>query len=165
MGKFVDLTGQKFNRWTVIKRFGKSYPASWLCRCDCGLERAVLSYNLRRNRTKSCSCLNRELARDRGKQKINENNPMWKGDKIGNAAVHMWLRAKFGTANLCENKKCFYPRLNCKGKTVMGTKNFNWAKIRGKEYKRKRENFVMLCRSCHTSYDCSLQKAQNRVVL
>ena len=37
MGKFKDLTGQKFGRLTVIKRYGHIYGGvAWLCKCDCG---------------------------------------------------------------------------------------------------------------------------------
>ena len=34
--RLIDITGQQFNRWTVIKYVGSS---SWLCRCSCGTER------------------------------------------------------------------------------------------------------------------------------
>uniref|UniRef100_A0A6H2A4R9 Putative HNH endonuclease n=1 Tax=viral metagenome TaxID=1070528 RepID=A0A6H2A4R9_9ZZZZ len=63
MGKLIDLTGQKFKRWTVIKRV---YPntndnkAKWLCKCKCGVERAVSGHNLKLGISNSCGCLNRE---------------------------------------------------------------------------------------------------------
>lgn len=59
--KFVDLTGQKFERLTVIKRAeNKGSQTMWLCRCDCGKERIVCSGNLKSGHTKSCGCLNDE---------------------------------------------------------------------------------------------------------
>jgi len=62
VGKKIDLTGQRFGRWTVIK---KSEPdkwrhSSWFCKCDCGNEKIVSQYNLKRKTSESCGCLMRE---------------------------------------------------------------------------------------------------------
>lgn len=59
----IDLTGQRFGRWTVLKR-GENYVsldesgqhAQWVCRCDCGTVRLVASASLRRGLSKSCGC-------------------------------------------------------------------------------------------------------------
>lgn len=63
MGKFIDLTGQKFDRWTVVELAGrgKDRRPSWLCRCDCGTEKVVSGGNLRTGNSKSCGCLTREF--------------------------------------------------------------------------------------------------------
>lgn len=60
--KFVDLTGQRFGRLTVVDRAenDKRNQAKWHCRCDCGTDVVVYSYNLRNGNSKSCGCLNRE---------------------------------------------------------------------------------------------------------
>lgn len=60
--KALDLTGQKFNRLTVLKRVeNNKYGCSqWLCKCDCGKEKIILGNNLVRNITRSCGCLQRE---------------------------------------------------------------------------------------------------------
>lgn len=70
-----DLTGQRFGRLTVIKRYGTyhpprggSAPQIWLCLCDCGTEVAVRADALRNGNTKSCGCLSRELASKRMKE-------------------------------------------------------------------------------------------------
>ena len=65
MGKFVDLTGQRFGRLVVIKL---STPKGtkhhkWLCKCDCGNECVVLGHNLVGGHTKSCGCLRKEKTR------------------------------------------------------------------------------------------------------
>lgn len=62
--------------------------------------------------------------------------------RIPYKAIHAWLRDNFCPANKCENENC-----NHKSKTYV------WAKLKDKEYDFKRENFWMLCRSCHTEYD------------
>ena len=62
MGKFIDLTEQKFGKLTVIKRVENyrsengSVATQWLCKCDCGNEIIVASKNLRKGNTQSCGC-------------------------------------------------------------------------------------------------------------
>lgn len=52
---------QKVGLWTLIS------PASagqrWICRCDCGTLRSVLSYNLEQRKTKSCGCAREAVKR------------------------------------------------------------------------------------------------------
>lgn len=76
-----DLTGQKFNRLSVIKQAddyitpsGKKV-AKWLCKCDCGSNKDVIvgSYELKHNIIKSCGCLLREKATQRGKDSKKKN--------------------------------------------------------------------------------------------
>lgn len=61
MGAFIDLTGQKINRLTVLSKgtkHGKEWY--WKCRCECGNNCEVSGSSLRAGRTKSCGCLKRE---------------------------------------------------------------------------------------------------------
>ena len=67
MGKFIDLTGQRFGRLEVIgkveKPSNRKYTAAyWLCKCDCGNKKVVASIDLRRGVTKSCGCLLSQMA-------------------------------------------------------------------------------------------------------
>lgn len=59
---FKDLIGQKFGRLTVIKRVENSKNGStrWLCRCECGNEKIVLSSHLKSHKIQSCGCLFKE---------------------------------------------------------------------------------------------------------
>lgn len=63
MPKPIDLTGQRFGRFTVVSRAqnNKDGRAMWLCKCDCGNERIVTGKCLRNGHTQSCGCLNREI--------------------------------------------------------------------------------------------------------
>ena len=63
----ANLVGMKFGRLSVICRFGsdRSRSAVWKCRCDCGKDVFVTTHNLKTGNTKSCGCLNRELAAQR----------------------------------------------------------------------------------------------------
>lgn len=67
MGKFKDLTGQRFGRLTVIKRVEDYVTPSgyrmvqWLCKCDCENDTIVAGKRLtKKNGTKSCGCFARE---------------------------------------------------------------------------------------------------------
>lgn len=71
-----------------------------------------------------------------------EDSPHWKGDKVGYYGIHEWLYTNFGKANKCENPDCNH-----------NSKRFQWAKLKGREYQRRRENFWQLCSSCHINYD------------
>ena len=64
MGKFEDLTGQKFGKLTVIERCENyitpkgQHNTQWLCKCDCGNEKNVKALNLKNGNTKSCGHCN-----------------------------------------------------------------------------------------------------------
>ena len=89
MGKVIDLTGQRFGRLTVICR-ADDYISSkgkralrWKCLCDCQLvlpeeERKyvyILGNSLRKNNgTRSCGCLQREVASKIMKEIKSKNN-------------------------------------------------------------------------------------------
>ena len=62
MGKFIDLSNQRFGRLLVIERNGtdKYGHATFLCKCECGNEKTVDSGSLRNGLTKSCGCLQAE---------------------------------------------------------------------------------------------------------
>ena len=61
MGKFIDLTGQKFGRLLVLERAENKYGrTAWKCKCDCGNYKEVTSHDLKLQKIKSCNCLWRE---------------------------------------------------------------------------------------------------------
>lgn len=61
----MDLTGQRFNRLTVIGHAGvdNRRHTLWHCRCDCGREVITTGQKLKSGNTKSCGCLRVEVAR------------------------------------------------------------------------------------------------------
>ena len=81
-----------------------------------------------------------------------KDHPLWNWDTKNYASIHRWLKSEFGKAIRCENPGCAYKN----------TKRFEWALLKGKEYARKRENFWMLCKSCHFKYD--ITKERNKKV-
>lgn len=73
MPKLIDLTGQRFGRWTVIERApNHGNRTFWHCRCDCGNEKDVPSNALRYGESKSCGCYNNELCATLGKSKFKD---------------------------------------------------------------------------------------------
>lgn len=66
MGKFIDLTGQRFGRLIVIeidhkeKRDNRGWNIYWKCDCDCGNKNVVVRGGNLRTTTKSCGCLQKE---------------------------------------------------------------------------------------------------------
>lgn len=71
MGKFIDLTGQKFGRLTVLHRGEKTEhgrSVKWYCLCDCGNYCWVTSNELRTGNSKSCGCLKKEKSIELGKK-------------------------------------------------------------------------------------------------
>jgi hypothetical protein len=68
MGKFIDLTGQKFGRLKVIERaenFGKR--TMWKCECKCGNIVVVRQDYLSGSVLPSCGCYLKEKAAENGK--------------------------------------------------------------------------------------------------
>lgn len=63
MSNFIDLTGQRFGRLTVISRAENNAQnkAMWNVRCDCGVEKVVSRANLRNGTIVSCGCYARDL--------------------------------------------------------------------------------------------------------
>lgn len=62
MGKFIDLTGQRFGTLVAIETKGKTKLGSykWLCKCDCGNFKIIDGSSLRTGNTKSCGCATSE---------------------------------------------------------------------------------------------------------
>ena len=83
IGKFIDLTGEVFNRLTVIAPTDQRDSAGsvkWLCRCSCGKETLVSTLNLKRGHTQSCGCLHKEHVKELHKKNKKYNVFETKGD-------------------------------------------------------------------------------------
>lgn len=59
MSKFVDLTGRKFSKLTILGRVWRlnSNRVYWLCKCECGSLRIIQTSHLKDGHSKSCGCL------------------------------------------------------------------------------------------------------------
>jgi len=72
--------------------------------------------------------------------KKGEDSPNWKGDKVGQEALHNWVQKHLGKPSKCEH---------CKTTKV---KKFEWANI-SQKYKRDLKDWVRLCTKCHAKFD------------
>lgn len=76
----VDHTGKAFGRLTVLEPFDVQGTYWWyLCQCSCGNEHLVSGSNLQSGKTKSCGCLQKELAGKRLAALKGPLNPNWRG--------------------------------------------------------------------------------------
>lgn len=103
--KIVDITGQRFGRLVAISRAGAiDGTALWLCKCDCGNEKKIRLTNLKQG-TKSCGCLNVEIAPERGKKsKLGERSK--KHGDFGTKLYGVWA----GMKRRCLNPNTHYYR-------------------------------------------------------
>ena len=70
MPRFKDRVGDKYGRLTVISHSGKDHRNKhlWLCLCECGNEKVVVSDNLSSGKSNSCGCLKSEFLARKGNQ-------------------------------------------------------------------------------------------------
>jgi len=94
MPKFQDLTGQKFNRLTVLRRLpsDKNMKVKWEVKCDCGEIREVTGGSLKSGNTKSCGCLKKEVTVE-----YNKNNKV----------IHGLSRNKLYQVHIGMVKRCY----------------------------------------------------------
>lgn len=71
-----------------------------------------------------------------------EKHPGWKGDGVKYSGLHMWIRRKLGTPNICEH---------CR-KTSLPKNQYQWAN-KSQKYKRDLKDWIRLCAKCHRKYD------------
>lgn len=82
MREVIDLSWQKYERLTVIRRVPASVGTHirWLCRCACGSETIVRGANLRNGGVKSCGCLQIDTMKARithGMARVGMVRPEW----------------------------------------------------------------------------------------
>ena len=68
MGKFIDITSQKFGKMLVIGISGRNKKGEilWLCKCDCGVEKTVRAADLKDGKVVSCGCYKKSLVTKHG---------------------------------------------------------------------------------------------------
>lgn len=103
MGKFVDLSGNRFGKLTALRieeKRGNYYY--YLCRCDCGNMKIVRGTNLKDGSIRSCGCLADESKRNNHKKKLNSYSidcntvfvKLTNSEKIMMCDIEDWERLK-----------------------------------------------------------------------
>lgn len=87
--RFIDIAGQRFGQWLVLRLHAKKHKGyQWWCRCDCGTEKPVQGTSLRSDQTKSCGCA--------APQKISESRTKdLAGRRFGQLTV-LWIDRREG---------------------------------------------------------------------
>ena len=69
--KKKNEVGNRYGMLTVLREYPgcTGNGATWICRCDCGIEIAADAVDLKRGRVKSCGCGFSEAQKRRHKQK------------------------------------------------------------------------------------------------
>lgn len=71
-GKGVDLTGRKIGKLTVLCR-DAAREDYWVCACECGGRKSIVTKSLRDGITQSCGCIQRGVASAVGSRTIAKN--------------------------------------------------------------------------------------------
>lgn len=111
MGKFIDLTGVKFGRLSVLglTERGKNKAIRWLCLCDCGKEKTVDTGRLKSGQTKSCGCYQKEMA-----SKANKTH----GHKVGGVVSPEYTTWQNMKCRCYDTKDKYYELYGGRGITV-----------------------------------------------
>lgn len=107
MGAFIDLTGQKFGRLTVIRLSNKKQKKIllWECECDCGGLNTTTAAALKTGNTLSCGCVKKDLLIKRNTKHGFSNTRIYE----------IWQ----GMIKRCTNPNCLaYPYYGGRGITV-----------------------------------------------
>ena len=112
---FVDLTGQRFGRYTVIER-APDYVSPkgkrcvrWICQCDCGTVKVVNGNALKTGHTVSCGCYKSDVKREERKTH---------GAVVGGKPTRLY-KVWDGMKERCYNKsKNYYYRYGGRGITM-----------------------------------------------
>lgn len=107
--KLIDITGQKFNRLTVLSfnRTNKQGQSYWNCLCECGNKITTRRNRLFCGATKSCGCFNKERASKwlsfyaSSKSHKGQGNPMYKDGRSKTRLFKIWQ----GVNNRCSTIK------------------------------------------------------------
>jgi hypothetical protein len=104
--------------------------------CTCGKSFKAHRSQIIRGGGKYCSpeCYHLASRQFRGERKGN-----WRGDNVGYAALHDWVRRNRGAPTCCEHCGTTEGRIE-------------WAN-KSKEYRRDLEDWLALCKACHWAYD------------
>lgn len=105
MGAFIDLSGERYGKLTVIARTPNvSGKSMWRCVCQCGNEIVTSSNSLRMGRTRSCGCMRARQAAENGKASSDKiSTKKTKHGASGTRLYAIWKSMR---------RRCYSP--NCK---------------------------------------------------
>lgn len=116
-----DLTGMRFGKLTALRTTKERQSGSivWECQCDCGKIVKIKSHSLVGGNTKSCGCLNKEVATSRMLKKAAADcaegtrlsyltKTIFKNNTSGVRGVHLHKKSGKWIAEITFKKKSYY---------------------------------------------------------
>lgn len=163
MGTFVDLSGQKFNKVTLVRVNGRSAGKhlTYLCACECGTEFITEGYKVKQGHTKSCGCLQKAAAIKNGmssrKQPMEDrkqaglNGVLARYRKDANTRKLTWALTHEYACSLLE-KNCYYcgcPPMNHYLNKYGAAVTYNGIDRKDNDRGYEPDNVVTCCRICN----------------
>ena len=150
----VDLKGMSFGRLKVLYKSTKrslSRDLFWVCECDCGEKVTVNARSLRTNNTRSCGCLQKEIARSMSGEKSPNYNPkltdderMYSRYQLHGENINNWRTSVFiRDDRTCQSCKQYGGTLNAHHLNAWNSHPDERFDI---------DNGITLCTDCHTSF-------------
>ena len=132
---------REFNK--LPKTSYKQWSRQFCCSKICG-DKSKQTPWLRKFDIKKGQHLSPATQFKKGEQRAEKNNK-WRGDDVSYSAIHHWVTNNWGRPSFCEH---------CK---TSARNTYDWANI-SDEYKRDRNDWLRLCRPCHSKYDRQKKK-------
>lgn len=102
-----------------------------------------IGFAIKNSEAHKLAMLSEESRKKKSVSKLGNKNGMWKGEKAGYCAIHIWITKRFPKTKKCQNCKKVPP--------------YDLANISG-EYKRDLSDWKWLCRRCHMKEDGRMEK-------
>ena len=161
MAKIRDLTGQTFGKRTVVSFAGRSNRSyKWLCKCECGTEKAVIGSNLTSGKTKSCGCITRPFKDLSGKV-------FGKLTVVNFAGRDKWNIPTWLCKCECGNEKTIAGSnlTSCSTKSCGCIKHLNIKDLAGKKFgKLTVVRFAGSYKRCHAKWLCKCECGNEKTV-
>ncbi|MEU5651290.1 hypothetical protein ABZ767_18470 [Streptomyces pseudogriseolus] len=160
MPKKIDLTGERFGKWTVLEDAGraKNRHILWRCVCDCGNETVTEGAALRGGKTTGCG--KGECSAHHDPTRKGAAHREWKGDAITYPTAHRRAESRYGKAS---GHVC----VDCDAPADDWSLDQPYADDprdgKGRPYSPDPSRYVARCRSCHRSWDNALTRSRQAV--
>lgn len=136
-----DLTNQRFGKLIALYpcNYKKSSSIIWHCKCDCGNECDIESYNLRAGKTSSCGCINYSIGELKIESILLENNISYKREisfeDLKNPKSNHKYRFDFG---LYKNN-ILYRLIEFDGEQHFGERSGLWGDLKNDPYEKRKQ--------------------------
>ena len=167
MGSLRQLLGKRFGCWQVLKRAANDNGrVKWLCRCDCGTERAVASDHLIYETSKSCGSCKPTISQKHSAVNKENRRRDWKRWWVKNREKHLLKeKEKRGVIRkrMAEENEKIRPtdplKKFCKTGHYAIKSEFN-------SNPKTKDNLATYCKTCQRQLDKDYyQKNKNKITL